>query len=340
MIHEPMMRPRVNGSMPVPANDGADRGPAGPTDRADRRYLRASRVVERRSFAAVVQYLMLALAGAADFAAFYDVLANHTNLPDAMLYLLVAGFTAMSLWLAHLVGTGYRDRVDGAPDHRPLQLWSAAIAWFGLGAAAVAVRVIFAGPAPSSFGATPSVGAPPGGDGLALAVVFGFLYLAAGVAAARGGFALHNSIELAVVAASRRIRRLQRRLGRHEQVHERVAAELRRLEAERVRIDLAHEAARLGRIALGDELKQHVRMRIAQRLNEASATDAMFEPDRYPFAASPLRGVSADAVPAPRPGGSAGAVPTPGVSASAVPAPRPGGSTGAVPAPRPEKGLA
>jgi hypothetical protein len=254
---------------------------------SESRYLAASHVAGR-SFGAPVHVLVLLVAAGADVAAFYDVLANHTNLPVHMLYLLVAGFTVVTLSLAHSIGAGYRDRVDGAPDHRAAPLWLAAGGWLVLGAAAFLIRLVLTGPAPaSSFGGAPST--VDSNEGLAMALLFAALYIGTGIAAALGAFVLHNSIGRAVAAAGRRIRGLRRTLSRHEQRHERLAAELRRLEAERFRVDQAHEAARLGRIAMGDELKQYVRMRIAQTLNDASATDAMFEPDRYPFQTSPLR---------------------------------------------------
>ncbi|GAA0897300.1 hypothetical protein [Virgisporangium aurantiacum] len=282
MIHRTVPRPRLV------LDDLVDRRSS---DRraSETRYLTAARVAGR-SFAAPVHVLVLMVAAGADVAAFYDVLANHTNLPVHMLYLLVAGFTAITLSLAHSIGAGYRDRVDGAPDHRAALLWFAAGGWLVLGAAAFAIRLVLTGPAPaanSTFGAAPST--VDSNEGLAMALLFAALYVGTGIAAALGAFVLHNSIGRAVVAASRRIRGLRRTLSRHERRHERLEAELRRLEAERFRVDQAHEAARLGRIAMGDELKQYVRMRIAQVLNDASATDAMFEPDRYPFRSSPLR---------------------------------------------------
>jgi hypothetical protein len=277
---------RVNGSTPM----------IGPAPQS--RYLTATRVAGR-SYAAPMHGLVLLLAAGADLAAFYDVLANHTNLPNHLLYPLVAGFTVVPLSLAHSVGAGYRDRVDGAPDHRTALLWFAAGGWLVLGAAAFVIRLVLTGPAPaanSTFGATASVSTVDSNEGLAMALLFAALYVGTGIAAALGAFTLHNSIGRAVATASRRIHGLRRTLSRHERKHGRVAAELRRLNAERVRVEEAHEAARLGRIALGDQLKQHVRMRIAQTLDDASATDAMFEPDRYPFRSSPLRAT----IPAPR----------------------------------------
>jgi hypothetical protein len=282
----PVDRPRVNGSKPTIASL-----PAGD------RYVTAARVAGR-SFQGFAHLLVLVAAAVADVAAFYDVLANHTNLPDHLLYALVGGFTVVVLSLAHGIGASYRDKVDGAPDYRPLVLWSTAAAWLILGGVAFLARLVFSGPAPatdSTFGGTPST--VDANEGLVMAVLFIGLHLAGGIAAARGAFLLHNSIDRAVISASGRVRRLSTRLSRREQTHERLAAELRRLDRERERVELAHEAARLGRIALGDQLKQYVRIRIAQKLDDAAATDAMVEPDRYPFAASPLR-----ATPAPRPG--------------------------------------
>lgn len=282
MTHDtlaPAGRPRVNGSKPALVGHPVAADP----------YVTAARV-SGRSFQGFAHLLVLVAAAVADVAAFYDVLANHTNLPDHLLYALVGGFTVVVLYLAHGIGASYRDKVDGAPDHRPLVLWATAAAWLVLGGVAFLARLVFTGPAAatgSTFGGAPST--VDSNEGLVMAVLFIGLHLAGGIAAARGAFLLHNSMDRAVIAASGRILRLSRTLSRRERKHERLAAELRRLDRERARVELAHEAARLGRIALGDQLKQYARIRIAQRLNEASATDAMVEPDRYPFTASPLR---------------------------------------------------
>lgn len=281
MSPETVVRTRPTHSFGVVERRGAERRAA--------HYLTAARVSGRSSFTVPVLVLVLLIAAGADVAAFYDVLANHTNSPDLVLYVLVAGFAVGPLWLAHTVGATLRDRVDGAPDYQPVVLWTAAAGWLLIGTGAFFARLLLTGAAPSSSFGTAAPYTVDGRAGLVMALLFATLYIGTGILAAGASFTLHNSIERAVGTASRRIRGLRKRLSRHERTHERIAAELRRLQAERVRLEQAHEAARLRAIALGDELKQYVRMRIAQTLDEPSATDAMFEPDRYPFTGTPLR---------------------------------------------------
>ena len=93
----------------------------------------------------IVYVLALAVTAGADVVAFDQVLSNILHaLGPVMIAVAVAGFTAMSLTLAHFAGRVLRDRKAAhGPDSKRL-VWLLVAPWALLGLAALLARLILA----------------------------------------------------------------------------------------------------------------------------------------------------------------------------------------------------
>jgi hypothetical protein len=221
----------------------------------------------------------LVIAGAADFIAFYQVLQLVLrNLADQWLLVLVIGFTAIALTLAHYLGVFLRDRTAGARWHHPTMLPGCAVLWMALGLMAFWVRWKVsgesAGPVLPTVGTLPVLshfnfqGTLPG------ASMFAAFYFATGAAAITGSYLVHNPLRRSYIKAVRA----------HEAAIKQQAAAARDLaaaEAECTAIDhLEHAAAEVRDSTIEElrklaaELKKLARLQLAKKIADVSATDA------------------------------------------------------------------
>jgi hypothetical protein len=231
-----------------------------------------------RSGADLFYLVAIAIAGVADFIAFYQVLQLVLrNLPNQWLILLVIGFTAIALTLAHFIGVFLRDRKAGARWQHSWMLPGCALLWVALGFMAFWVRwkVSGASTAPS----LPTAGAitvPQGNFQSTLpgASMFAAFYFATGAAAITGSYLSHNPLR----------RSFRRTVRGHEAAIRQQAAGARDVaaaEAERDAIDHQKDAAaeildstidELRKLA--GELKRLARLQLAKKIGDVSATDA------------------------------------------------------------------
>lgn len=128
--------------------------------------------------------LALAVAGAADLAAFYTVIS--TILPDFSIavWCVVLGVSAMAVMLSHFAGTAFRDGYEGHLPAGRLLGSIALLAWLGLGLGATYVRWV-AGRDESLSGIDPALAAPT-------SLMLLALYLATGTVATVGAYITHN----------------------------------------------------------------------------------------------------------------------------------------------------
>ncbi|MEV6695353.1 hypothetical protein AB0M35_28185 [Micromonospora sp. NPDC051196] len=237
----------------------------------------------------------LLLAAGADVAAFYSALADGLNAPESMLYLLVAGFTAVSLLLAHACGRIYRDLDQRAPGARSAALYVCLAGWSLLGVAAFVARLLLADEASGgSFGGFDNA-EQDSQTVLVLALLFLALYFATGAAAAVVAYWNHNSLAHAYQRSSRLLARAEKLAEKRIEAHEKILAKYRQRYNEWERTEDAHSAARAKRLALAEELKQLARQRMAAAGQDPATTDGLFEPDRHSPPSSPYRGHRPDA---------------------------------------------
>lgn len=232
-----------------------------------------------RSGASLFYLVALVLAAAADFTAFYQVMQLVLrNLPDQWLIVLVIGFTAMALTLAHYIGVFLRDRQAGARWHHPALLPTCAVLWVALGLMAFWVRWKVSGefsvPTLPSANGTLAVPETNFQSTLPGAAMFAAFYFATGAAAITGSYLSHNPLH----------RSFRRTVRAHEAAIRKQADGARDLadaEAERDAFDHQEHAATQVRDStideltkLAEELKRLARTQLIKRLNDVSATDA------------------------------------------------------------------
>lgn len=233
-----------------------------------------------RSGASMFYLVALALAAVADFAAFYQVMERVLrDLGDVWVIILVIGFTAMALRLAHYIGLFLRDRQAGARSNHPILLPACAALWIALGVMAFWVRwkvqgSVSAPVLPSSGGAVP---VPQGNFQATLpgAAMFAAFYFATGAAAITGSYLSHNPLH----------RAFRRTVRAHESAIKQQATAARDVaDAEAERDAFNHQEAAAAEIRdstidelnrLADELKKLARRQLVKRFNDASAADAV-----------------------------------------------------------------
>ncbi|HUZ37905.1 MAG TPA: hypothetical protein VMV17_16410 [Streptosporangiaceae bacterium] len=236
-------------------------------------------------------YLHLAalfLAAGADIGAFSQIV--QLVLPKAgnlLVYVVVIGFTATVLYLAHAFGVMLRDCVAGAGWLRKTACYFCAAIWLGLGIAAFVIRLHFqqASSAATSYSATAAPvhqHANPA-DKLYPAILFFALYVATGLVAAVGAYLTHNPLRASYASAARAYRRACEQSA--ATAFQAGAAEAHRYayEAQLTAAEetLFHEIET--RLALAEKLKQAARVQMAQHLQDPAVTDAMFQEDWRPY---------------------------------------------------------
>jgi hypothetical protein len=256
-----------------------------------------------RPRSAYLHTLALLLAAGADIGAFTQVVEMvMTTSSGLTVSLVVAGLTAVVLYIAHMIGAMLRNVTATSPNPaaslgRRLRgrLGSAgvlavcAIAWGAIGGLAFWVRLTV--PLPS----TPTVGGGLIGSGsaggapasnpypLQVALIFLGLYVTTGIVAALGAYFTHNPYRGRYVAALRAYRRAAERaaatasqFGRAEAARQRQAAELQSSD------QVLAEVKALDK-AFSEQLKQSVRLQIAVMSKDPAVTDAVFDADHAPY---------------------------------------------------------
>jgi hypothetical protein len=230
----------------------------------------------------------LALAAGADLAAFQQVVALvMRNQAEWLVWLLVLGFTAAALALAHYTGAFWRGTRVGEATAGRLHAALCFGLWLGLGLAAFTIRLLIRYDS-GSIGSFQLDGTQVGertstATVLASALLFLSLYLAAGAVATIGAYLTHNPLLAGYTQALRMHRRAVRRLARSAPSHERARRVLDRHLAEQQRDHDARQAARAERFAVADELKRYAEVLIAAHLQDPAATDGVTRPDRRPW---------------------------------------------------------
>lgn len=233
-----------------------------------------------RPGASLFYLVAIVLAAVADFTAFYQVMERVLrNLSNQWLIVLVIGFTAMALTLAHYLGVFLRDRQAGARWHHPVLLPACAVLWVALGLMAFWVRWKVSGDSsgsslPSTNG-TLTVPQANFQSTLPGAAMFAAFYFATGAAAITGSYLSHNPLH----------RAFRRTVRAHEAAIRKQAAGARDLtdaEAERDAFDYQQQAAEQVRDStidelneLANELKGLARTQLIKRLNDLSVADAV-----------------------------------------------------------------
>ena len=236
----------------------------------------------------IVYWFALALAAAADIAAFHQVVfLVMREQGDALVWLMVVGLTVIALTLAHFAGRLARDVTAQHGTATGKQVLLCAIPWVALGLAAFAVRLIVA----DSSGGTTLDGTIIGGDvgrqarQTSGAVLFLALYVGSGAVAAFGAYFSRNPLRSGYRQAMRAHSKALGRLSRSQPPYERSLQVYRQRARIRAREDANYQAARELRLAQADELKRYAAVLIAAHLQDPSVTDAMTLPDRRPIAA-------------------------------------------------------
>lgn len=230
----------------------------------------------------------LALAAGADIGAFSQIV--QLVLPkqgDLLVYVVVIGFTATVLYLAHACGAMLRDCVAGAGWLRKGTCYFCAFVWLALGIAAFVIRLHFqpVASAPPSFSATGAPVQQPANpaDKLYPAILFLALYVATGLVAGVGAYLTHNPLRDSYAKAARAYRRAAKRSATTAFRAGAAEADRYAYEAQLTAADetLFHEIET--RLALAEKLKQVARVQMAQRLQDPAVTDAMFGEDWRPY---------------------------------------------------------
>ena len=237
--------------------------------------------------------LALVLAAGADIGAFVQVVELVLPVSTWAIFLVVAGLTAVVLYIAHMTGAMLRDaRAKPAGTGSwgaPLVVGICLVAWGALGYLAWWVRTTVPLTQPSQFSTgtigTGSIGSTATPDQYTHQSAFLFLglYVATGIVAAVGAYMTHNPYRGRYVAALRGYRKATERaaatahqLGRAEASYQRQATALRNAG------DTLRSAQALD-LAFTEQLKQGVRLQIASMARDPAVTDAIFDKDHNPY---------------------------------------------------------
>jgi hypothetical protein len=225
------------------------------------------------------------VAAVADFGAFNQVVQLVMRTQAAWLvYLVVGGFTAAALYLAHVVGMTVRDLVAGV---RSARWWLPAAGfagWCALGAGSAYVRatvapvtVAAAGPLRVGGG---SPAAPPAEPTSPNMLLFLGLFIGTGLVAALGAYVTHNPLR----------ETYGRVVARHGVLYEQLAASeaavekavMSRADQYRLRDEATavRDRERHRRIETAHDFKQYARVLIAKHHQDPAFTDALFDPER------------------------------------------------------------
>ncbi len=238
-----------------------------------------------RSRGAYLQLPVLLLAASADVGAFLQVIELVMRRQSQRVVLMVVvGFTATVLCLAHLAGSFLRGRAVGERSGRHLAAWTCLAVWVGLGLVAFWVRLVvrsepLTGAVPDfSADALPATAAEPDlSSVLPSAALFLALYLATGVVAAVGGYLTSNPVRVAYVRALRAYRRATEQAAASAGAYTGAAAYQRMQLVAGQNAATARDVEQQRRRAFAEDLKQYARVLVAQRAQDPAVTDALFD---------------------------------------------------------------
>jgi len=256
---------------------------------------------------------IVALAAAlVDVGTFYQVLVSVLDAPERVVWVVVFGFAAVALTLAHWAGWQSRQHQNPRSPHRSRMLAVVLFAiWFGLGVLAFVIRYQLA-QADSSNTSTVdtngSVTTAPGGIDKTTehyaAVFFFMLYIATGAVAAVAGYFRPDPAARQVGRAQRRRARAARRHARTAQQFTRVEKTAEKIEAARRRREAARQAAENQCRSAAERLKAQSSL-FLRRAVPVSGADGPAAPDMPaaavdPDSPGPVRPLRGNRVPAPR----------------------------------------
>ncbi|GHJ45643.1 hypothetical protein Cs7R123_29850 [Catellatospora sp. TT07R-123] len=243
----------------------------GPVPNPNRVYARHGEL-DNVSFGDVMHYLVLGLAGVADFVAFYQVLALVLGAIPELLYAAVLAVTLIALLLMHKAGTTARDVSARQPDGKIWIVVACVAAWVALGMGAFFMRLTVHDDTGASTSLLNFGGVQFGQDDTSVttkAIVFLVVFVTTGVLALIGAYLTWNPFRSAYRKARKRLRKEAAALGRAESE---ASVSLQEAERLRKRLESGEKAsadqAREHRRALGCELKSHARVQIAKRLTD------------------------------------------------------------------------
>jgi hypothetical protein len=226
-------------------------------------------------------WIALAVTAGADVAAFDQVVSLVMQEQEAwLIWLMVAGFTASSLTLAHFAGRLARDITAGRGPANWAKVWLLIIPWALVGLVALVVRLIVADQDAANTTVVTGVGQTA--SDISSAIMFGVVYVASGAVAGFGVYLTRNPVRVGYRRALRHYRRALMRLARSQPPYERALSVLQLHMRGREREAQNYAAARAQRLAFADELKRYAAVLIATHLQDPSATDGMTLPDRRP----------------------------------------------------------
>jgi hypothetical protein len=264
----------------------------GPRDRrrfarwGDRGYSDPS-LVAGRPRSTYVHIVALCLAALADIGAFFQIVELVMRQQQAYVVLLVVlGFTATVLYVAHATGILFRDRKAGAGWDSRILPYLCALIWLGLGLVAMEVRLrVLAAPTQITFtlGGTQSSSSETSTQRFETAILFLALYVATGLVAGVGAYLSHNPLRESYTSAARAYRKASEQLAAiaFQAGASRARAHAYQAELDAAAQTLKHEVN--ARRALAEELKQEARVLVAQRLKDPAVTDAIFTEDWRPY---------------------------------------------------------
>jgi len=225
--------------------------------------------------------LALVFAIAADVAAFVNVL--ELAMPDQpwpIVLVLVLGFTAVVLALAHGAGALLRDRRAGVAWIPAFAVPLCVSVWGALGLLAAWVRLTF-GAVPGDFGSFSIGAASPLQSKAAFAVpaalIFLALYVGSGVVAATGAYLANNRMQAAFRHAARAHDRAMAQVVVCTDALERQKS---KCAAQTATVEIAEETFRHEReslIAFSEELQEYARQLVAIKAQDPAITDAFIQ---------------------------------------------------------------
>jgi hypothetical protein len=246
-------------------------------------------------------WLALAVTAGADVAAFNQIVSLvMSDQTAAIVGLMVAGFTACSLTLAHFAGRLARDVSAGHGGASRTQVWMLVAPWAVLGLGAFAVRLTAAFNTGPELSVQVFGGLSPQAKHATAAFMFLVLYVASGAVAGFGVYLTRNPKRVAYRRALAAYQRAVRRLARSQPPYERAIQVLRQHARSALREEANHQAAVAQRLAFAGELKRYAAVLIAAQARDPSVTDGMTLPDRVPMALPPAAEAPSTPLVAPR----------------------------------------
>lgn len=230
----------------------------------------------------------LLLAAGADIGAFHQVISRVLDANDALVALVVAGFTALVVYLGHVIGVLLR---NGRARLRTTSTSAVAVCLLvlaALGGLAFLVRlnvhVPQAGTRTYSAGAAaaPAVVTDPNRD-LYAALVFLGLFVATATVAAVGAYLTHNPYRESYATAVRAYRRWAAVVAVEHATH--LVEVHRAAEAQEARAasDRIAEAQKRRILAIAEGFKHRARVRLLAAARDPAVSDAWTDEDARPY---------------------------------------------------------